>query len=157
MYVSTGFTPHAWTLLEPGGLSELVQQHPTGVSALWVHQIKKLKQFSSTSVAMVIQIPVLEWIVKICEPSPRLHRVKKKNLPSTIYDPPQNLRFPSDSDSKESASNVGDLDFIPRLGKSPGGGNGCSFRYSCLKNPMNRGAWWATAHGVTKSQIGLSD
>ena len=45
---------------------------------------------------------------------------------------------------------------IPRLGRSPGAGNGNPLQYSCLENPMDRGAWWATVHGVTESQMWLS-
>ena len=45
----------------------------------------------------------------------------------------------------------------PWSGKSPGEGNGNPLQYSCLENPMDRGAWQATVHGVTKSQTGLSD
>ena len=41
---------------------------------------------------------------------------------------------------------------LPESGKSPGGGNGYPLQYSCLENPMDRGAWWATVHGVTKSR-----
>ena len=41
---------------------------------------------------------------------------------------------------------------IPELGRSPGVGNGNSFQYSCLENPVDRGAWWATVHGAAKSQ-----
>ena len=41
--------------------------------------------------------------------------------------------------------------FNPWVGKSPGEGNGYPFQYSCLENPMDRGAWWAIVHGVTKS------
>jgi len=41
------------------------------------------------------------------------------------------------------------------LGRSPGGGNGNPLQYSCLENSMNRGAWWATLHGVAKSQTWL--
>ena len=55
------------------------------------------------------------------------------------------------SEGKESASNVGDPDSIPELGRSPGEGNGNSFQYSCLGNPMDRGACWALVHGVAKS------
>ena len=51
---------------------------------------------------------------------------------------------------KASACNTGDPGLIPRLGISPGGENGNPLQYSCLGNPMNRGAWWATVHGVTK-------
>ena len=43
------------------------------------------------------------------------------------------------------------------LGRSPGGGHGNRLQYSCLENPMHRGAWWATVHGVTRSWIRLSD
>ena len=48
-----------------------------------------------------------------------------------------------------------DVGLIPGLGESPGGGNGNPLQYSCLENPMDRGAWLATVHGVTKSQTGL--
>ena len=49
---------------------------------------------------------------------------------------------------KESACTVGDLDSIPGLGISPGGGHGNPLQYSCLGNSMDRGAWWATVRGV---------
>ena len=51
-----------------------------------------------------------------------------------------------------SAGDIGDLGSIPGSGRSPGGGHGSPLQYSCLENPMNRGAWWATVLGVTKSQ-----
>ena len=63
--------------------------------------------------------------------------------------------FPDGSDGKESACNAGDLDSIPGLGRSPGGGHGNPFQYSCQENPMDRGVWRTTVHKVTKSQIGL--
>ena len=53
--------------------------------------------------------------------------------------------------------NVGDLGSVPGSGRSPGEGNGNPLQYSCLENPMDRGAWWATAHGVAKSWTRLSD
>ena len=55
------------------------------------------------------------------------------------------------------ACNVGDLGLISGLGRSPGEGNGNPLQYSCLENLMDRGAWWATVHGVTKSRTRLSD
>ena len=59
---------------------------------------------------------------------------------------------------KASAYNVGDPGSIPRSGRSPGERNGYPLQYSCLGNPMDRGAWWATySHGVTKSWTRLSD
>ena len=50
-----------------------------------------------------------------------------------------------------------DVGSIPGLERSPEGGNGNPLQYSCLGNPMDRGAWWATVHGVTKSQTQLSN
>ena len=58
---------------------------------------------------------------------------------------------------KASACNVGDLGSIPGSGRSPEEGNGNPLQYSCLENPMDGGAWWATVHGVAKSQTRLSD
>ena len=57
--------------------------------------------------------------------------------------------------SKESTCNAGDVGSIPELGRSPGEGNGKPLQYSCLENPMDRGAWQATVHGVAKSQTRL--
>ena len=68
--------------------------------------------------------------------------------------------LPCDSSGKESTYNAGDIKdtgLIPGLGRSPGEGNGNPLQSSCLENPMDRGAWWATVHGVTKSQTQLSD
>ena len=62
------------------------------------------------------------------------------------------MGFPHSSVGKESACNVGDLGLIPGLGRSPGAGNGNPLQYSCLKNPMDRGARQATVHGVTESE-----
>ena len=65
--------------------------------------------------------------------------------------------FPGGSEVKTSASNTGDLGSIPGSGRSPGEANDNPLQYSCLENPMDRGAWWATVHGVTKSRTRLSD
>ena len=55
------------------------------------------------------------------------------------------------SDSKESAYYAGDLGSIPGSGRSPGEGNSNPLQCSCLENPMDRGTWQGTVHGVTKS------
>ena len=60
------------------------------------------------------------------------------------------LGFPGNSDGKESACMMGNLGLIPGLGRTPGEGNGYPLWYSCLGNPMDRGAWQATAHGDAK-------
>ena len=69
------------------------------------------------------------------------------------------MGFPNGSSGKESAWNAGDTGdagSIPGSERSPGGGNGNRLQYSCLENPMNRGAWWATVYGVAKSWTWLS-
>ena len=58
---------------------------------------------------------------------------------------------------KVSVCNAGDPGLIPGLGRSPGEGNGSPLQYSCLENPMDGGAWWATVHGVAKNWTQLSD
>ena len=60
--------------------------------------------------------------------------------------------FSSGSDGKESTCNAEDLGSISGSGRTPGEGNGYPLQYSCLGNPMDRGAWQATVHGVTKSR-----
>ena len=65
--------------------------------------------------------------------------------------------FLGGSDGKASAYNAGDLGSIPGSGRSPGEGNGTPLQYSCLENPMDRGARLATVYGVAKSWTWLRD
>ena len=71
------------------------------------------------------------------------------------------LGFLGGSVVKESSCDARDLTeravLIPGLGRSPGEGNHNPLQYSCLENPVDRGAWWAPVHGVTKSQTRLSN
>ena len=60
------------------------------------------------------------------------------------------MGFPSGLVVKNPPANAGDTGLIPGLGRFPRGGNGNPFQYSYLENPMDRGAWWATVHKVTK-------
>ena len=64
--------------------------------------------------------------------------------------------LPGGSVHKESTCNAGDQNLIPGLGRFPGGGH-ATHSSSCMQNPMDRGAWQATVHGVTKSRTRLSD
>ena len=68
----------------------------------------------------------------------------------------RHLGFPGGTDGKESACKEGDLGSVPGLGRSPGGGHGNPLQYSCLENPLDRGAWQATVRGVTRTQTQLS-
>ena len=67
-----------------------------------------------------------------------------------------NHNRPGGSDGEESACNAGDLGSIPGSGRCPREGSSYPLQYSCLENSMDRGAWWATVHGVAKSQTRLS-
>ena len=81
------------------------------------------------------------------------HMLMSERIISTIW----GKGSPGGSVGKESTCNMGDLGLTPGLGRSPGGGNGNPLQYSCLENPMNRGAWRAAVHGVTKNRIQLND
>ena len=61
-----------------------------------------------------------------------------------------NMGFPGGSVVKNPPVNAGDMGLIPGSGRYPGEGNGNPFQYSCLENPMDGGAWWATVHGVAE-------
>ena len=65
--------------------------------------------------------------------------------------------FSSSFSGGSESTSAGDPGSIPGLGRSPGGGHGSPLQYSCLENPMDRGAWRAAVHGVAKSQTQLRD
>ena len=67
------------------------------------------------------------------------------------------MGFPGGSAVKNPPANAGNMSSITGSGRSSGEGNGHPPQYSCLRNSMDRGAWWATVHGVTKSQTQLSE
>ena len=81
------------------------------------------------------------------------NKMEQKSVPGSC----ESSGFPGGASGKEPTSNVGDLGSIPGLGRSPGGGYGNPLQYCCLENPMDRGAWWARVHGVTKNRTRLSD
>ena len=72
---------------------------------------------------------------------------KKKTKYTTLR-----VWFPRWLSSKESSCGAGAVGLIPGSGRSPEEGNGNLLQYSCLKNPMDRGAWWAIVHRVAKSK-----
>ena len=96
---------------------------------------------------MTVTLPVEE-----ARQGQRLNSKSRYLIPS----PPLFLWLPRWLCGKESAGNSEDLASIPGLGRSPREGNGNLLQYSCLEFPMDRGAWWATVHGVAKSWTLLS-
>ena len=103
----------------------------------FISGIKKNKQ-KKTCIAFKVFVVISPWIFLLWYPI--LHMVG----------------FPDGSDNEESACNTGDLGSIPRQGWSPGEENDYPLWYSCLENSMDRGAWQATVHGITKSWTRLS-
>ena len=98
-----------------------------------------------------------ERIQSVADLSAAERRLDARSVLSTLLEgnrgPPRTVPdLPGDSDGKESACNAGDLGSIPELGRSTGKRNGNPLQYSCLRNPMDRGAWWATVHGVANNQ-----
>ena len=89
-------------------------------------------------------IILLHFLTHICETLEFFHILQTNQHIS--------VGFPGGSEGKVPACNAGDLDSIPRSGSSPGEGNGNPLQYSCLENPMDGRAWWATVHGVAQSQ-----
>ena len=79
----------------------------------------------------------------------KAYTILKKTLflPVAINDFCWSSRYLS---GKESTFNAGDMCWVSGLGRSPGEGNGSPLQYSCLGNPMDRGAWQTTIHGVAK-------
>ena len=65
--------------------------------------------------------------------------------------------FPDGSVVKNPPASIGDVGLIPGSGRFPGEGNDNPLQYSCLGNPLDRGAWWATVQGVTKNRTRLKD
>ena len=87
-----------------------------------------------------------------------VHVLKRKHWKSYVcISVSIRMGFPSWLSGKESAYNADDVGWVPGLGRSSGEGNGNPLQYSCLGNPMDRGAWRAAVHGVTKSRTWLSN
>ena len=112
-------------------------------SLKWVHQLILVFCFLFSS-------KYLLWYYMIC------NWLNKQIRNFGFWRPSAKFCFPGGSEGKVSACNVGDSGLTPVSGRSPGEGNGGPFQYSCLENPMDGGAWWATVRGVTKSRIHLS-
>ena len=129
----------------------------------WVgslHQVAKVLelQFQHQSFQWIFRVDFL--VCSPCcpnnsqgsSPEPQFKRINSLLL-SLLYGPALTTYWKTTAltaSDKESAYNVGDLGLIPGLGWSPRGRRGNPFQYSCLGNPTDRGAWWATVHGVTR-------
>ena len=104
---------------------------------------------------MATHSSILAWRIPWIEQPGRLQSMgpQVQTRPSKFH---VSLGFSGASDGKESACSMEKLCSVPGSGRSLGEGNGNPLQYSCLENPMDGGAWWATVHGVSKSQTRLS-
>ena len=113
----------SFSLATPGKPQHIVGSDPLTISAFLPQHLSVTYHFSS-GIPITCMLGYLRssWVAQLI-----------KNLPAN-------------------AGDARDPDLIPGLGRCPGEGNGNPLQYSCLGNPMDRGAWWATVHGVTKNQ-----
>ena len=136
---------------------------PEMVKFLYVVLISTLRQawqsITSAYLKMATHSSILAWKIPWTEEPGKLWSMGPQRVRHNLMTKPSPYlhELPGGSDSKESACCAGDPGSIPGLGRSPGEGNGNPLQCSCLENPMNGGAWWATVHGVTKSWTQLSD
>ena len=107
--------------------------------------------------------PILMWLafvcvcVSVCVSVEEMEEMIKKvtaYISCQIY---AMKGFPRWLSGKESTCQAGDSGSLPGSGRSPGEGNGNPLQNACLENPMDRGAWWATVHGVAKSRTQFRD
>ena len=128
-----------------GTLKSLLQLHSSKVSTLWcsaffMPQLSHPCKTTGKTIALTIQTFAGKVMSLLF------------NMLSSFV-----MGFPGGSEGKESACNTGDLGSVPGIGRSSGGGQGNPLQYSGLENPLDRGVWWAPAHGVPKSWGWLSD
>ena len=129
--------------------------HPSGLSpvSLLVHR-SSLYYVSLSLYHLSVYISIVYYHLSI------YHNYLSIDLSSMYYlsiDLSSVYYLSTSSVGKEFACSAGDLGSIPGLGRFPGEGSGNPLQYPCLENLMDRGAWWAAVHGVTKSQARLSD
>ena len=111
-----------------------------------------------SSLRGILQARILEWVAMLSSRGSFLTQGSNPCLLHLLHWQVGSLPlvrliqgFPGGSDGKESTHNTGDLGLIPGLGRSPGEGNDNPFQYSCLMNPMDRGASWAVVREVAKN------
>ena len=153
--------PHSSTLAwkipwteEPGRLQSV---RPLRVGPDWATSLSPFT-FHALEKEMATHSGVLAWrIPGTAEPGglPSMGSHRVGHDWSDLAAAASILGFPGGSDCKESTCSAEDLGLISGLGRSPGGGHGNPLQYSCLENPMDRGVWWGTVHGVAQSQIRL--
>ena len=124
---------------EPGFLGLVPGSKPRFTSTFWAFACLILANAPLTKSHDQIQMTEVKYMLVLDGRSLRVI-LKSKRLYTE-------LGFPGGSDDKESICSAAALGSIPRVGRSPGGGHGSPLQYSCLENPMDRGAWWLQSMG----------
>ena len=124
---------------------------PSPPSSLGSHHILDLSTWTSDKhLKPVCSLQTYGFFSPSLHPTPNLPPFINGTATHRVAQATHFRGFLHSSVGKESACNAGDPVLIPGLGRSPGEGNGNPLQYSCLENPMDRGAWRATVHGVTR-------
>ena len=135
------------------GQRSLVGYTPRGLRQLDMDMTERLSTHSHTHTHTHTRL-FIEWIFEWIIQNQLLLQTYFPRVPQLIdLSKIINWGFSGGSVVKNLPANVGDARSIPGLGRSSGEGNGNPLQYSCLGNPMDRGAWWATVHGVTKRVV----
>ena len=120
-------------------------------NSLWLHAL--------CTVHGILRARILEWVAFPSPgdlPNPGI-KPRSALLVDSLAAEPQGKPKWVGKNLPDNAEDIRDEDSISQSGRYPGEGNGNPFQYSCLENSMDRGAWWATIHEITKSQTRLSD
>ena len=136
-----------WIAIKDESSTAFYYKRPSVVSAELTHTHTHTLHTHNLKIRLLNDLALLSSSAQ-CETRGRIED-KDKWLPTYYHHP---RRFPDGSDGKETTCNEGDLGSSPRSERSLGVGHGNSLQYSCLGNSMDRGAWQATVHGVTKSR-----
>ena len=138
-------------MLEDGKL-QLIESAENKNSKTSYLALFKIMEYIKTTQVKVSLADILQTIEVVCCTATENKLKHLRNLWVLLRQ-----SFPGGSGSEESACNAGRPRFNPLVGKIPGEGNVNLLQYSCLENSMDRGAWQATVHGITKSRTWLSD
>ena len=120
--------------------------------AMWETWVQSLGWEDPLEKGTATHSSILAWRIPWIEQPGRLQSMgpQVQTRPSKFH---VSLGFSGASDGKESACSMEKLCSVPGSGRSLGEGNGNPLQYSCLENPMDGGAWWATVHGVAESDM----
>ena len=131
------------TISTSGPCGECALTIPQTLRSADLEEEPSISRYNRTPSGHKIWLPLWHFGFHVWGPATK----QKRQSPSFLVIDPG---FPCSSVSKESACSAGDLGLIPGLGRSPGEGNGNPLQYCCRENPMDKGAWQATVHAVTK-------